>query len=96
MKISKFLNSVYKIESSCMASKIALVIFKSILFPVPYLPPFQPVLTNQQLVWFYYIFWLNISAYTLGCNGKNAAPKQAENVLYGSIIPISVPATLEV
>jgi len=32
----------------------------------------------------------------VGCLGRKAAPKQAENVLTGSIIPISVPATLAV
>jgi len=35
-------------------------------------------------------------AYLAGCKGKNASPKQAENVAYGSSIPVSVPATLAV
>ena len=32
----------------------------------------------------------------LGCLGMNGAPTQVENVAWGSVIPISVPATLAV
>ena len=41
-------------------------------------------------------FFCNKSAYFVGCNVKNAAPKHAENVAWGSVIPRSVPATLAV
>ena len=42
------------------------------------------------------IFFTNSSAYLVGCNDKKAAPKQAENVGVGSVIPRSVPANLAV
>ena len=38
----------------------------------------------------------NISAYLVGCKGMNGAPKQAEKVVCGSVIPASVPATFAV
>lgn len=75
---------------------IALVVGKSILFPSPNLPPVQPVLINQTLVPCYLTFLANSSAYTVGCKGKKAYPKQAEKVGLGSETPISVPATLAV
>jgi hypothetical protein len=75
---------------------IYLVIFKLILFPTPNCPPDHPVLINQALALNFFYFSANISAYTVGCNGKKAAPKQAEKVGTGSTIPISVPATLAV
>ena len=34
-----------------------------------------------------------MAAYLVGCNIKNAAPKQAENVAVGSFTPSTVPAT---
>jgi len=33
---------------------------------------------------------------TVGCSGRNGAPKQAENVVCGSVTPRSVPATFAV
>jgi hypothetical protein len=32
----------------------------------------------------------------VGCSGINGAPKQVENVVVGSVIPASVPATFAV
>lgn len=78
------------------ASRIFLVTDKLILFPTPYLPPDHPVFNNQQLTLNFYIFLANISAYTVGCKGKNASPKHGEKVLYGSFMPTSVPATFDV
>ena len=42
------------------------------------------------------IFLTSSSAYFVGCSSKNAWPKQAEKVGVGSVIPRSVPASLEV
>ena len=39
---------------------------------------------------------LRVYSYFVGCNDKKAAPKQAENVGVGSVIPRSVPANLAV
>ncbi|MNT71840.1 hypothetical protein D3C72_2103750 [compost metagenome] len=36
------------------------------------------------------------SAYCVGCSVRNAAPKQAENVGVGVVMPRSVPASLAV
>ena len=58
--------------------------------------PFQPVLTKYALAPVFSIFLTNSSAYLVGCNDKKAAPKQAENVGVGSVIPRSVPANLAV
>ena len=41
------------------------------------------------------IFLTSSSAYFVGCNSRNACPKHAENVGVGSVIPRSVPASLE-
>ena len=59
-------------------------------------PAIQPVLINQHLALFSLIFFESKSAYVLGCLGMNGAPKQVENVAWGSVTPISVPATLAV
>jgi hypothetical protein len=37
-----------------------------------------------------------MAAYLLGCKGRNGAPKHALNVGRGSLMPVSVPATLAV
>lgn len=58
-----------------------------------YLPPDQPVLTSQPVAPCFCIFSASIAAYLVGCSIMNAAPKQAENVAVGSLIPSSVPAT---
>ena len=42
------------------------------------------------------IFLTSSSAYFVGCNSRNACPKQAENVGVGSVIPRSVPASFAV
>lgn len=42
------------------------------------------------------IFLTNSSAYFVGCSERNAAPKHAEKVGVGSVIPLSVPANLAV
>ena len=42
------------------------------------------------------IFLTSSSAYFVGCNDRNAAPKQAEKVGVGSVIPRSVPASFAV
>ena len=58
--------------------------------------PFQPVETKYALAPTFYIFFNNSSAYFTGCKLKNGPPKQAENVGVGSVIPLSVPASLAV
>ena len=37
-----------------------------------------------------------MAAYTCGWRGMNGAPKQVENVAFGSLTPTSVPASLAV
>ena len=64
--------------------------------PVPYAPPDQPVFTSQACAWWACNRSASISAYFVGCQTRNAAPKQAENVACGSTTPTSVPATLAV
>ena len=64
--------------------------------PTPYGPPVHPVLTSQTLTPASFIFLLNISAYLVGCNGINGAPKQAEKEGTGSTTPASVPAIFAV
>ncbi len=39
---------------------------------------------------------MSIAAYSPGWRGMNGAPKQAENVAFGSLTPTSVPASLAV
>ena len=58
--------------------------------------PFHPVFTRYALAPLFSIFLTNSSAYFVGCNSKNACPKQAENVGVGSVIPRSVPASFAV
>ncbi|BBH07086.1 hypothetical protein Prudu_018909 [Prunus dulcis] len=53
----------------------------------------QPVFTSHPVAPCVCIFSANIAAYLVGCSIRNAAPKQAENVAVGSLIPSSVPAT---
>jgi hypothetical protein len=65
--------------------------------PTPWPPPLQPVLTSQALAnRALAIFAASSSAYLVGCQTMNAAPKHAENVASGSFTPISVPATFAV
>jgi hypothetical protein len=45
------------------------------------------VLINQERELFYFILSANIVEYTVGCKDKKAAPKQAEKVGSGSLIP---------
>ena len=42
------------------------------------------------------IFFTSSSPYLVGCSERNAAPKQAEKVGVGSVMPRSVPASLAV
>lgn len=79
-------------EPSKMASMIPLVSFMEIRLPVP----FQPVLTKYAFAPAFSIFLTNSSAYFVGCSERNAAPKHAEKVGVGSVIPLSVPANLAV
>ena len=44
----------------------------------------------------FFIFFISIFAYTVGCNGIKGAPKHAENEGTGSSTPASVPANLDV
>ena len=39
---------------------------------------------------------MSIAAYSPGWRGMNGAPKQAENVAFGSLTPTSVPASFAV
>lgn len=64
--------------------------------PTPWPPPLQPVLTSHAWLPFLAILSASSSAYLVGCQTMNAAPKQAENVASGSFTPISVPATFAV
>ncbi len=75
---------------------IARVVGKLIRFPWPYAPPDQPVLTIQQSDLCFCIRSASIWAYLAGCQTRKGEPKQAENVVCGSVIPISVPATFAV
>ena len=96
LKIGNVSNVTFS-KSPFSASVIsARVYFKLIRLPMPYTPPVIPVLINQTFAPLSFNFLPNISAYFVGCNGKNAAPKQAEKVVCGSVTPASVPATLDV
>ena len=64
--------------------------------PVPYGPPVQPVLTSQTGTSHLASRSISMAAYSPGWRGMNGAPKQAENVAFGSWIPISVPASFAV
>src|SRR5204863_7542246 len=64
--------------------------------PVPYGPPVHPVFTSQTRAWCFAIRSPSIVAYRLGASGRNGAPKQVLNVAFGSVTPLSVPATLAV
>src|SRR5207245_7842903 len=64
--------------------------------PPPSRPPVHPVSTSQHCTPCRAIFSPSSVAYTLGCSGRNGAPKQAEKVAFGSVTPRSVPATLAV
>ena len=58
--------------------------------------PFQPVLTRYAFAPDFCIFLTSSSAYLVGCSSRKAWPKQAEKVGVGSVMPRSVPASLEV
>src|SRR5690606_6384674 len=76
---------------------IARVYRKLIRLPVPSAPPVQPVFTSHTLTSGHSSsFCPRSSAYRVGCSGRNTFPKQAENVVCGSLIPTSVPATFAV
>ncbi len=64
--------------------------------PVPYGPPVQPVLTSQTGTSQRSSRSTSIAAYSPGWRGMNGAPKQVEKVAFGSLTPISVPASLAV
>src|SRR4029450_12534744 len=83
-------------EPSWMASMMARVFFKLIRLPTPGPPPHQPVLTSQTRALCLRIFSASSSAYLFGCQTRNGPPKQGENVVCGSVTPISVPATFAV
>jgi hypothetical protein len=67
-----------------------------IRWPVPYGPPVQPVFTSQARTPWRSSRSVSIAAYSAGWRGMNGAPKQTENVAFGSLTPISVPASLAV
>merc|ERR1719510_2855640 len=81
---------------SWMASMSCLVYFRLQRSPTPYGPPTQPVFTRYAEAPTLSSLAANISAYTYGCQTRNGAPKQAENVAWGSVTPSSVPATFAV
>ena len=64
--------------------------------PVPYGPPVQPVFTSQTGTSHFARRSTSMSAYSPGWRGMNGAPKQALKVAFGSLTPISVPASLAV
>ena len=64
--------------------------------PVPYGPPVQPVLTSQTGTSSRSRRSISMCAYSPGWRGMNGAPKHAEKVAFGSLIPTSVPASLAV
>ncbi len=64
--------------------------------PVPYGPPVHPVFTSQTGTSQRSRRSTSIAAYSPGWRGMNGAPKQAENVAFGSRTPTSVPASLAV
>jgi len=67
-----------------------------IRLPTPAAPPDQPVLRSQTRLLWRSRSVPSISAYTVGCQTRKTAPKQAEKVAWGSVTPRSVPATLAV
>src|SRR5574344_1841089 len=75
-----------------MASMIPRVSRMEILFPVP----FQPVFTRYAFAPLFSFFFTSSSPYLVGWSERNAAPKQAEKVGVGSVIPRSVPASFAV
>lgn len=95
-KTGNFSHSMLSNYPSWIASMILLVILRLILFPTPYFPPDHPVLTNHPLHLCSLILSASYQAQTVGCNGMKASPKHDEKVGTGSMIPISVPATLAV
>ena len=62
----------------------------------PVAPPTQPVFSSHTFTLCFLSFSPRSSAYFVGWRGRNALPKQAENVVVGSVTPTSVPATLAV
>ena len=64
--------------------------------PVPYGPPVQPVFTSQTGTWYWSSRSPSMAAYSCGWRGRNGAPKPAEKVAFGSLMPTSVPASLAV
>ena len=58
--------------------------------------PFQPVLIRYTFAPDFSTLSASIWAYTEGSRGRKGSPKQVEKVGTGSLMPISVPATLEV
>ena len=75
-----------------IASMMPRVSLMEIRLPVP----FQPVFTSYALAPLFPILLTSSSAYLVGCSSKKAWPKQAEKVGVGSVMPRSVPASLEV
>src|SRR5512143_1528404 len=64
--------------------------------PTPYGPPVPPVFTSHTAAWCLAIFSPRAFEYTVGCRGRNGAPKQVLKVAFGSVTPFSVPATFAV
>ena len=58
--------------------------------------PFQPVLTRYAFAPTAFILFTSSSPYFVGWSERNAAPKHAEKVGVGSVMPRSVPASLAV
>jgi hypothetical protein len=55
--------------------------------PTPYAPPFHPVLMSHALASCAFIFSASMVAYLTGCHTKKGAPKHAEKVAWGSVMP---------
>ncbi len=92
LNIGRVKVSALSSEPLRMASIIARVSLMEIRLPVP----FQPVLTRYACAPAACIRFTSTSAYWVGCSDRNAAPKQAEKVGVGSVMPRSVPASLAV
>ena len=75
---------------------MARVFLRLMRLPTPWPPPPQPVFTSQTRALCFVIFSASNSAYLLGCQTRNGPPKHGENVVCGSVTPISVPATFAV
>ena len=84
--------STFSIEPSIIASIIARVFFSEIRLPVP----FHPVFTRYTLALCSFALPINVLAYMVGCNVRNASPNAGEKEGTGSVIPRSVPASFDV